>query len=493
MIYQRIIRRLGVLGWIFSLIVLLVNFSSAQMNDESNLYTVALGAYKDGFYDLAIDQFQNLLRTYPHSKKAPYAHFRIAEACFKQKKYAEASSHYQILLDKYPAKIDLLDKALYRSGQIYFLNEEYEQALIYYERVIKECPQSSLAESALYWSAESLVNKGRYEEAAKIFQNFIQKYPAHEHQEEAHYRIGWCAYQQKQYQKAQKYLETYISKFPAGALLTKAKLTLADIEYQLGNFQLAAQHYHKFLLQFPQSQERKQALYSEGLSLYQAKQFERAIEVDQQFLKDYPKDELAESLRFQLGYMYFEGGNYALAVEHLETFINTYKKSGRLPEAYYYLAISCQKLGKDKSAEGYFSDLIQKFRYHTLYPNALMQLGALYYQSHRYEEAVKIYTEASGFSKADIAREAFYWLGETYTAQKKYEQAQQIFLRLTASDSSTDQWTVMAQFRAAGIYEHQGKIPEALKLYQEVEKKSQEKSFQLSAREQIEKIRANRK
>ena len=462
-----------------------------QINDENSLYTVALGAYKDGFYDLAIDQFLQLLKLYPNCKKAPYAEFRIAEAYFKQKKYDQALSHYKKVVNNYSFAENFIDKALYRMGQVYFLEQKYQQSADFYQRLFSQYSQSTLAKKALFWFAESNYNSGKYQEAIQGYQKFLQKYPTHEQASEAMYGLGWSCWKAKQYTKAKKFFEQLQKKYPKSSLIPKAILNIADIEYQLKHYKTAARYYYTFRLKYSDKAEARIAVYSEGLSYYQLQEYSKSINAYKVFLTKYSDDDqLAESVTFQLGFMYFQLSKYVESITYFEKIINNYKKSQYLPESYYYLGLGSQKVGKTETAEKYFDKLIKKFKNKAISSNALLHLGAIYYQSRRYSQAQKVYKSASRSKEPKIAPEAFYWLAETYTSQKKYDEALQAFLKIPAQYSKSASWIVMAQFRAASIYEHQGKIADALKLYEKVSKNVSDKSFQQSAKKRIEKIRA---
>lgn len=64
----------------------------------------------------------------------------------------------------------------------------------------------------------------------------------------------------------------------------------------------------------------------------------------------------------------FVRGNYKEAMEKFE---NAVDKNPNNPAAYYYLALTCQKLGKHKEALGYYDFVVQHFATSKAYPLAL--------------------------------------------------------------------------------------------------------------------------
>ncbi|MCL6583621.1 MAG: tetratricopeptide repeat protein [bacterium] len=461
--------------------------------DENSLYAVALGAYKDGFYDLAIDQFSHLLRLYPNSAKAPYAQFRIAESYFKQKNYDQSLIWYQKLLDQYPQKSDLLDKTLYRLGQIYFLKKEYEKADGFYQTLLDRCSGSRLAADALFWSAESKSLAGKWKEAKEAYQQVVKNYPNYRYAADALYGLGMAALKLQDDNQALKAFQEFTARKPQNKQqVVSAWLNIAEIEYRAGNYDRAAQHYQKIINDYPDSPEIRLALYGAGLSLYQIQQFSKAIALYQQFLAKYPKDELAEAVTFQIGVLHFKLENYSQAAEWLEKFIRTWTKSDYLPQASYYLALSNQKLGKMDLAKQQFSRIVKEFKESSLCASSWLQLGAMAYQAGQFTEAVRAYESASKASDRSVAAEALYWLGESWAGQKNYDQAIHAWLQLSQQQQyhGIDNWAAMAEMRVAGIYEHQGKVEKALELYEKVARGKNEDQLRSAARQRIEKLRS---
>ena len=108
------------------------------------MYTVALGAYKNGFHDLAIDQFQKFLELYPKSQKAPFAWFRLGEAYRVQNKDSLAKAAYGKVLDMYPDH-QLRHITIFRLAGISFKQKDFSSAILDYQRLIKEAPSSGFA------------------------------------------------------------------------------------------------------------------------------------------------------------------------------------------------------------------------------------------------------------------------------------------------------------------------------------------------------------
>ena len=74
----------------------------AAIADESQAYDAALGLFKAGKYQGAIDGFQSVLGAHPNSQLAPSAYYWIGNSYFNLRDYKNAIANQQKLVSQYP-------------------------------------------------------------------------------------------------------------------------------------------------------------------------------------------------------------------------------------------------------------------------------------------------------------------------------------------------------------------------------------------------------
>jgi len=79
------------------------------------LYSSALRDFTGGKYDLARQQFQDYLKYYPDTDLASNSQFYLGEILYREKKYREAITEYDKVLDDYPRSFKLA-AARYKKG-----------------------------------------------------------------------------------------------------------------------------------------------------------------------------------------------------------------------------------------------------------------------------------------------------------------------------------------------------------------------------------------
>ena len=113
-------------------------------SSPATLLQSARNDYSSGRYDLAIEGFQEFLETFPTAPEAASAQFEIGESYYQKKMCQEAIPAYQKVVDGYRSS-DVVPDALLMLGVCSSDLGRRAQALAFYERVIKDYPDSTPA------------------------------------------------------------------------------------------------------------------------------------------------------------------------------------------------------------------------------------------------------------------------------------------------------------------------------------------------------------
>jgi outer membrane protein assembly factor BamD len=164
-------------------------------------YYLGMSFYKMKNYPEAIAEFRRLLSAYPTSGFADDAQYHVAMCYYNESpKYyhdqtetIDAIDEFSAFLTRYPRSplksdaqeklnklYDKLAKKLYKSGELYLKMNNYEPALVYFEQVRDNYPNTEWAKFAFYNSGEAMRKQGRISDALETFQNFVLAFPDHE-------------------------------------------------------------------------------------------------------------------------------------------------------------------------------------------------------------------------------------------------------------------------------------------------------------------------
>jgi tol-pal system protein YbgF len=111
------------------------------------LYSQAYADYARGNYDLAIQGFQEYLRTYPNTEFSDNGQYWIGECLYGKQKYAEAIEAWNVLFRDFPSS-DKLPDARFKKGLALERLGRRSQALVEYRYVIDRYPNSEAGRKA---------------------------------------------------------------------------------------------------------------------------------------------------------------------------------------------------------------------------------------------------------------------------------------------------------------------------------------------------------
>ncbi|GAB4320438.1 MAG: tol-pal system protein YbgF [Candidatus Zixiibacteriota bacterium] len=109
--------------------------------DPSQLYENAFLDVRKGNYELAIQQFRDVLEFFGTTDYAPNARYWIGECYYSLEQYDSAIVEFDALLENHPMS-ERIPTALYKMGRCYEELGRPTRARTYYERVIQEYPNS---------------------------------------------------------------------------------------------------------------------------------------------------------------------------------------------------------------------------------------------------------------------------------------------------------------------------------------------------------------
>ena len=125
--------------------------------DPSRLYESAFLDVRKGNYELAIDQFRDVLTYFGDTEYAPNARYWIGECWYslagtasgleKEEQYDSAIVEFEYLVSNHPAS-NRVPTALYKLGRCFEEMRRPRRARSYYDRVVGEFPKSLEAKPA---------------------------------------------------------------------------------------------------------------------------------------------------------------------------------------------------------------------------------------------------------------------------------------------------------------------------------------------------------
>ncbi|MGA1826020.1 MAG: tetratricopeptide repeat protein [bacterium] len=119
-------------------------------------------------YNQAIVEYKRFIEINHNELRDIEAQINIAESYTTLKYFSQAITEYEIILNDYP-KNDYIDQIFYRLGNLYFLEERFNEAIKYYRKAIKKTAIKDIKLKSKYSLAESYHKMGELKTALSLY------------------------------------------------------------------------------------------------------------------------------------------------------------------------------------------------------------------------------------------------------------------------------------------------------------------------------------
>ncbi len=212
---------------------------------ETELLFMARKAYEDGFYEVSLGMLERFQKEYSDSSEVKPARLLSGQCYFQQGRYLEALNIFDGLLND-PQGGSFKDALYFWMAEVHFKGGNFEKAAAFYQKLIAELPQSSYAAAAYYSLGWSLAQTGKYSQAVQIFKSLLEKFPSEPQSKDAAFKLIECLYNLKEYSELKNKIKPILKLYVNDRLrLPYLYFYLAESEYYLDNFDEAAKNYLK--------------------------------------------------------------------------------------------------------------------------------------------------------------------------------------------------------------------------------------------------------
>jgi outer membrane protein assembly factor BamD (BamD/ComL family) len=160
-----------------------------------------------------------------------------------------------------------------RAGLLAFQQEQYQQALQSFRRVIDEA--AAQAPEAYFWSAKAYMATDMLDEADRALEHFLSRYPGHPLASEARYQKTRLLFLERDYENALLASYEFVRLNPGSPFVPNAYFWIGESLYSLGHLEEAERVFAKVLRDYPQSFKVEAASYR--LSLIEFKKREEEL------------------------------------------------------------------------------------------------------------------------------------------------------------------------------------------------------------------------
>lgn len=430
----------------------------------------------------AIEKYESLLESHPDDIMAPEARWRIAylrHTVLNQSALAMAT--YRKVIEDYPTS-NFAAEALFQMANIHRTSEKYSLAIPIFEKLKQRYPNFWNMHAVLYWTGICYEKTLNNPKAIQAFETFLHAYLP---QLDPGY-LGQISMHDKSVSEVQVQIKKKIEELAVQMSATELeRLNKARADRDFSEALSIARH---LIATSPHTPQAEQA----AAQLPTLQQL-TAIENLREKLRDQNLAPIeAARARLQIGTIYERKPlqDYPKAIEAYQEVLKHHADLTHSAEALYRSGlIYTEQLSTPNEAIQAYKTVIE------MHPNTLQammasfQLGELYRELHRYNEALQAYETTIGYPERDrylaggykdsFADRAQFRIGRVHYDDRRYTEARFAFEEFIQNRTQSPRLAA-AYIYLAAICENQGKNAQAAYFYERAESQLKDNAIQMT-------------
>jgi len=417
-------------------------------------YADALIRLADCYYVNKV--FSDALRVYrrainEQNPDIAYATYQMGVLYGIQDNPQQANVYFNRVLNQYN-RSRYFDDALFQSALVNFEGGRYQQAIQGFGRLEKQAPASNFIPFALERRALAYTNTGQPNQAINDYKRIIDEYTRHSTAGSAMAGLQSLLAQQGRNNEVQAYLDKYSQANPKDENLEKIRYDAAKNLFFNGSYAQAAESYEEFINNYSQSALAFEARYYMAESFFYAEQMEKAKATYYQVIEEDKISMVTRALRRVAG-LEFDAANYQAAVKNY--FALGQRASSKKDQARSWegLMTSYQRLAKYDSVTYYADLILERGAVNVNSENkANLYKGKAAYAQGNYDDAVDAFLTTTNSAKDVNGAEAQYLIGEVFYQQGRYRESINTLIDLAKAYGSFEEWIGRAFLLIADNY-----------------------------------------
>ncbi len=338
-----------------------------------------------------------------YEKKIPSddIYLGLAGLYVEQKRFNEALTAYDKLIQEYPQSSRMID-ALLGKANIHYLLEEYDQAITTYKTVIENF-------IALNSDGNTLSDQ--------MYDDLLEK---------TYFGLAWAYLKKGDLNQSIIAFETIKDKAKSKVVKISALTQIGDAFQDVDQLERAVGIYDQILKDYTDSPYADYVQYRQGIALLKMGEIEAATLSFQSLQLNFPQSSYLNDVEYYLAVAYFKKGDWLTAKDHIEKFLTDKSYNYEFgAEAYYILALTNFNIPDYQAALKTFQKIVRGYpQERMIIRTSELSIAKCYYKLGKVNEALKKFKILIfKYPETEISQEALIWLGDHYLEAGDYNNA----------------------------------------------------------------------
>ena len=393
--------------------------------------------YVTKVYSEALTNYRKAIQL--KSVDADYAHLQAGVILGIQRKYTEAGSELNMVLNNYP-KSRFIDEAMFQRAQFDFEQGNYSAAASGFSRLIASNKSSRFTPYAYMRRAASYYNLKDYNKTASDYMTVVDEYPAHPVANDALLPLQEALNLAGRGAEFDSHLANFKNANPDAKGIESVEFETAKNLYFSQEYQRAVQSLANYISSYPESPRLTEAKYYQAESYYRMKENAKALAIHREISTD-ASFLFASRVTSRIAELEFKLGNYNQAIPVFQQLASVASTKKELYNAWSGLMDSYFMLAKYDSVDAYARLILEKGNVSAGAQNrAALFLGKSAMARGDYETAKDEFLNTLNTAQDENGAEAKYLLAEIFYLTKENKQCYETLVGLNTDFAAYTEW-----------------------------------------------------
>ncbi len=292
-------------------------------SEDEKLIKVGVGAFQDGFFDIAEKQFSQFLQDYSDHPKWPDISYLLGKTLYYREKLKESRAQFLKILNE-SKSFEFTGHVLFWLAQIEFRFGNTEGARRYFLSILNRYPKFEYLDQVYYFLGLIEFAANRLLQAEPHFKKIAATTKSHDLIRASQFWLGILSYRQNRIEEASQLLKMVLQDpKPSPSFFFKyALLWFGELQLRQGKFDEAKHTYHLFLERYQEDDFIQEVHWKLGFCDYRMGNDKAAIEVFQNFKTQFKESPLLFYVHYLLGELYLRQSDHASSIKELNVILN---------------------------------------------------------------------------------------------------------------------------------------------------------------------------
>ncbi len=427
-------------------------------------FTQALRLYEQHLYRKSASAFRSFRNRFPDHPSTPQALFFEAQSALAGGRENEAIRLFETLQSEYPAH-PRAQEAQLSVGQYFVDQGNPDRGREILERIVRENPEGPNAAQAVYQMGALERDRGNLDLAISYFERVLRDYPQSEVAPAAAYDVAATHVRLEAFEDAARSFERLAQQYPASPYAKNTGTAVAEVYYELDRYDRVIEEIRPNLSTFT-SDERPRALFFLAEAYNQREDTENAIVFYRQIIDEAPESAYLRPAHYGMGWNYLRSDAFSDAANSFAQVraaaVGSERQDALSMKATYYEAVARERAGRLDRAERLFQSVVDDWPEAPFAPAAQHEVGILQFKASNHDAAAASFREViRSDASADLLGDAYYMLGNAYTASGDLNRALDAYDQAIRRGSAPDSLRREVEFQKAWTLYENGRYDEA--------------------------------